>query len=66
MARVVRYFKIHYIIHIGNPLSGSGVLSLAYVAAGRLIDYFEPYMNIWDCAAGGLLVQEARGKLIIF
>ncbi len=42
--------------------SGSGALSLAYVAAGRLIGYFEPHMNIWDCAAGCLLVQEAGGK----
>lgn len=42
--------------------SGSGALSLAYVAAGRLIGYFEPHMNIWDCAAGILLVQEAGGQ----
>ena len=32
--------------------SGSGALSLAYVAAGRLIGYFEPHMNSWDFAAG--------------
>jgi len=42
--------------------SGSGALSLAYVAAGRLIGYFEPHMNIWDCAAGCLLIREAGGK----
>jgi len=42
--------------------SGSGALSLAYVAAGRLIGYFEPHMNIWDCAAGCLLITEAGGK----
>lgn len=42
--------------------SGSGALSLAYVAAGRLIGYFEPHMNIWDCAAGILLIEEAGGK----
>lgn len=41
--------------------SGSGALSLAYVAAGRLIGYFEPHMNIWDCAAGILLIEEAGG-----
>ena len=44
--------------------SGSGALSLAYVAAGRLIGYFEPHMNIWDCAAGCLLIEEAGGKSI--
>ena len=41
--------------------NGSGALSLAYVAAGRLIGYFEPHMNSWDFAAGSLLVQEAGG-----
>ncbi|GAC13912.1 inositol monophosphatase family protein [Aliiglaciecola lipolytica] len=42
--------------------SGSGALSLAYVAAGRLLGYFEPHMNIWDCAAGMLLITEAGGQ----
>jgi myo-inositol-1(or 4)-monophosphatase len=41
--------------------SGSGALSLSYVAAGRLVGYFEPHMNSWDFAAGALLVQEAGG-----
>jgi myo-inositol-1(or 4)-monophosphatase len=43
--------------------SGSGALSLAYVAAGRLIGYFEPHMNSWDFAAGELLVREAGGRI---
>ena len=43
--------------------SGSGALSLAYVAAGRLIGYFEPHMNSWDFAAGELLVKEAGGRM---
>lgn len=42
--------------------SGSGALSLAYVAAGRLIGYFEPHMCAWDVAAGELLVREAGGR----
>lgn len=42
--------------------NGSGALSLAYVAAGRLIGYFEPHMNSWDFAAGSLLVNEAGGR----
>lgn len=41
--------------------SGSGALSLSYVAAGRLVGYFEPHMNSWDFAAGALLVREAGG-----
>lgn len=42
--------------------NGSGALSLAYVAAGRLIGYFEPHMNSWDFAAGALIVREAGGR----
>jgi myo-inositol-1(or 4)-monophosphatase len=42
--------------------SGSGALSLAYVAAGRLIGYFEPHMNTWDFAASVLIIREAGGK----
>ncbi|OBW96001.1 inositol monophosphatase [Gallibacterium salpingitidis] len=41
--------------------NGSGALSLAQVAAGRLLAYYEPHMNCWDCAAGMLLVREAGG-----
>lgn len=46
----------------GNFLrNGSGALSLAYVAAGRLGGYYEPYMHAWDCFAGYCLVKEAGG-----
>jgi myo-inositol-1(or 4)-monophosphatase len=40
---------------------GSGALMIAYVAAGRLAGYFEPYMHAWDCLAGYCLVAEAGG-----
>ena len=40
---------------------GSGALSLAYVAAGRLIGYLEPHLNSWDGAAGVAIVQAAGG-----
>lgn len=40
---------------------GSGALMIAYVAAGRLVGYFEPYMHAWDCVAGYCLVTEAGG-----
>ena len=42
--------------------SGCGALSLAYVAAGRLIGYFEPHMNSWDFSAAALIVREAGGR----
>jgi myo-inositol-1(or 4)-monophosphatase len=41
--------------------NGSGALMIAYVAAGRLIGYFEPHINSWDCLAGIVLVVEAGG-----
>ncbi len=40
---------------------GSGALSLSWVAAGRLIGYYEPHINSWDCLAGIVLVREAGG-----
>lgn len=41
--------------------NASGALSLAYVAAGRLLGYLEEHMNAWDCLAGQLLIEEAGG-----
>ncbi len=43
--------------------NGSGALMIAYVAAGRLIGYYEPHINSWDCLAGIVLVREAGGKV---
>ena len=42
--------------------SGSAALDLAYVASGRLDGFFQNNINIWDVAAGVLLVQEAGGS----
>ena len=43
--------------------NASGALSLAYVAAGRLLGYTEEHMNAWDCLAGQLIVAEAGGRV---
>jgi myo-inositol-1(or 4)-monophosphatase len=43
--------------------NGSGALMIAYVAAGRLIGYYEPHINSWDCLAGIVLVREAGGTV---
>jgi len=40
---------------------GSAALDLAYVAAGRYDGFWEGYLQLWDIAAGTLLVQEAGG-----
>ena len=42
----------------------SGAISLAYVAAGRLIGFCETQMNAWDCLAGLLLIREAGGQVM--
>lgn len=45
---------------------GSGALTIAWVAAGRLVGYFEQVMNSWDCWAGHCLVAEAGGFVLPF
>tara|TARA_B100000575_G_C22902785_1_gene524688 strand:- start:29 stop:739 length:711 start_codon:yes stop_codon:yes gene_type:complete len=41
--------------------SGCAALDLAYVASGRLDGFFHNQINLWDVAAGVLLVEEAGG-----
>ena len=41
--------------------SGCAALDLAYVASGRLDGFFHNNINIWDIAAGALMVEEAGG-----
>ena len=41
--------------------SGCAALDLAYVASGRLDGYFHNKINLWDVAAGALMVEEAGG-----
>jgi len=41
--------------------SGSAALDLAYVASGRLDGYFQNKINLWDVAAGAIMIKEAGG-----
>ena len=41
--------------------SGCAALDLAYVASGRLDGFFHNKINLWDIAAGTILVKEAGG-----
>ncbi len=43
-------------------MMGAAALGLAYVASGRLDAYIERGVNLWDIAAGGLLVECAGGE----
>ena len=41
--------------------TGSAALDMAYVASGRYDGYFQKNLNLWDVAAGVILVKEAGG-----
>ena len=41
--------------------SGSAALDLAYVASGRYDGYYQNNLNLWDIAAGIIIVKEAGG-----
>jgi myo-inositol-1(or 4)-monophosphatase len=43
-------------------IMGSAALELVYVASGRLDAYIERTINLWDVAAGMLLVENAGGE----
>ena len=43
--------------------SGCAALDLAYVASGRLDGYFHNKINLWDIAAGTLIVKESGGAM---
>ena len=50
-------------INIQYRKSGSAALDMAYVAAGRYDGYFQNELNLWDIAAGIVLVKEAGGLI---
>ncbi len=48
---------------LNNRRSGSAALDMAYVGTGRYDGYFQKDLNIWDIAAGIIIVKEAGGKI---
>tara|TARA_Y100000590_G_C15746845_1_gene1022439 strand:- start:5341 stop:6117 length:777 start_codon:yes stop_codon:yes gene_type:complete len=42
---------------------GSAAMDLAYVASGKLDAFWEKNLNLWDVAAGVLIIKEAGGKV---
>ncbi|MDJ0625332.1 MAG: inositol monophosphatase family protein [Candidatus Caenarcaniphilales bacterium] len=54
--------KLSFHTH-GVRRDGAAALDLCFVAAGRLEAFWEYGLNIWDVAAGALIVQEAGGKI---
>ena len=43
-------------------MMGSATLALTYVASGRFHGYIESKVNLWDIAAGGLIIECAGGE----
>ena len=43
--------------------TGCAALDMAYVASGRYDGYFQQNLNLWDIAAGIILIKEAGGVL---
>ena len=49
--------------NLNMRISGCASLDLAYVASGRLDGFFHNKINLWDIAAGVLMVEESGGIL---
>ena len=50
-------------INVPTRKTGCAALDMAYVAAGRFDGFFQENLNLWDIAAGIILVKEAGGNL---
>ena len=48
-------------LNLSYRKSGCAALDMAYVAAGRYDGFFQYDLNLWDIAAGIILVEEAGG-----
>lgn len=53
-------------LSLGVRDRGAGALDLCYVACGRFDGYWEIDQSPWDIAAGGLMVEEAGGRMSNF
>ena len=53
--------SIHPKLNLRN--TGCAALDLAYVGCGRFDGYFHNKINIWDIAAGKIIIEEAGGKV---
>ena len=53
--------SVHPRLNLRN--TGCAALDLAYVGCGRLDGYFHNKINLWDIAAGKIIIEEAGGKV---
>src|ERR1044071_6613647 len=55
---------MEYLVHRVRKIRimGSAALSIVYVASARFDAYLEAGIRLWDIAAGGLILECARGE----
>ena len=44
-------------------ITGCAALDLAYTGAGRFDGFFQNHLNLWDIAAGVIMIKEAGGRI---
>jgi myo-inositol-1(or 4)-monophosphatase len=57
------YIKVSNLTEANIRKFGSAALNLVYVAAGRFDAYWEWELNLWDIAAGIIILKEAGGYI---
>ena len=50
-------------LQIAAIITAAAAMSLAYVASGRYDGYCQNNLNLWDIAAGLIILQEAGGVI---
>ena len=53
--------SLKFDLEFPNRKTGCAALDMAYVASGRFDGYFQNNLNLWDIAAGIILIKEAGG-----
>ena len=49
--------------NLNTRITGCAALDLAYTGSGRFDGFFQNNINLWDVAAGAIIVEEAGGKI---
>jgi len=64
--KALAYYRKQKLLGLDCRQLGSAAIELAYVACGRIESIMIPGANLWDVAAGVLLVREAGGRVTDF
>ena len=64
--RAIKYYSKQKLNRLDCRQMGSAAIELAYTAVGRIESIVIPGANLWDVAAGILMVREAGGRVTDF